>query len=114
MSCFTKDTSWKSPMTSARGDEGVTFYNLSFLFCFLVLCLNCSTQKAERKFAFFIYLFLSLMLSLVDSSRVYTPPDPPGYFDGYVWPMYLKNRQEMESTVSGISECRDEMCVRFC
>ncbi|XP_040012381.1 nicotinamide riboside kinase 1 isoform X2 [Xiphias gladius] len=36
------------------------------------------------------------------SSRVYTPPDPPGYFDGHVWPMYLKNRQEMESTVSGI------------
>ncbi|XP_037337857.2 nicotinamide riboside kinase 1 isoform X2 [Pungitius pungitius] len=31
------------------------------------------------------------------SSRVYTPPDPPGYFDGHVWPMYLKNRQEMES-----------------
>ncbi|XP_023249998.1 nicotinamide riboside kinase 1-like isoform X3 [Seriola lalandi dorsalis] len=36
------------------------------------------------------------------SLRVYTPPDPPGYFDGYVWPMYLKNRQEMESMVSGI------------
>ncbi|KAK9522945.1 hypothetical protein VZT92_019381 [Zoarces viviparus] len=36
------------------------------------------------------------------SSRVYTPPDPPGYFDGHVWPMYLKNRQEMESIVSGI------------
>ncbi|KAM6944039.1 nicotinamide riboside kinase 1 isoform 1-T1 [Lycodopsis pacificus] len=36
------------------------------------------------------------------SSRVYSPPDPPGYFDGHVWPMYLKNRQEMESMVSGI------------
>ncbi|XP_033474518.1 nicotinamide riboside kinase 1 [Epinephelus lanceolatus] len=36
------------------------------------------------------------------STRVYTPPDPPGYFDGYVWPMYLRNRQEMESMVSGI------------
>ncbi|KAM3611000.1 uncharacterized protein V6R79_012100 [Siganus canaliculatus] len=36
------------------------------------------------------------------SSRVYTPPDPPGYFDGHVWPMYLKNRHEMESMVSGI------------
>ncbi|KAM6980585.1 nicotinamide riboside kinase 1 [Aplochiton taeniatus] len=35
-------------------------------------------------------------------SRVYTPPDPPGYFDGHVWPMYLKNRQKMESMVSGI------------
>ncbi|XP_070690198.1 nicotinamide riboside kinase 1 [Pempheris klunzingeri] len=35
------------------------------------------------------------------SSRVYVPPDPPGYFDGHVWPMYLKNRLEMESIVSG-------------
>ncbi|XP_071394614.1 nicotinamide riboside kinase 1 isoform X1 [Centroberyx affinis] len=35
-------------------------------------------------------------------SRVYTPHDPPGYFDGHVWPMYLKNRQQMESMVSGI------------
>ncbi|XP_018530185.1 nicotinamide riboside kinase 1 isoform X2 [Lates calcarifer] len=36
------------------------------------------------------------------SLRVYTPPDPPGYFDGHVWPMYLKNHQEMESMASGI------------
>ncbi|XP_010623742.1 nicotinamide riboside kinase 1 [Fukomys damarensis] len=31
------------------------------------------------------------------SKRVYEPPDPPGYFDGHVWPMYLKHRQEMDS-----------------
>lgn len=30
------------------------------------------------------------------STRVYEPPDPPGYFDGHVWPMYLKHRQDME------------------
>ncbi|XP_071072778.1 nicotinamide riboside kinase 1 isoform X2 [Dasypus novemcinctus] len=30
------------------------------------------------------------------NTRVYEPPDPPGYFDGYVWPMYLKHRKEME------------------
>lgn len=36
------------------------------------------------------------------SSRVYSPPDPPGYFDGYVWPMYLKNRKEMEAMVYDI------------
>ncbi|XP_056275812.1 nicotinamide riboside kinase 1 [Pseudoliparis swirei] len=36
------------------------------------------------------------------SSRVYTPPDAPGYFDGHVWPMYLKHRQEMESSLSGM------------
>lgn len=32
------------------------------------------------------------------STRVYQPPDPPGYFDGHVWPMYLKHRQEIENT----------------
>ncbi|XP_077456760.1 nicotinamide riboside kinase 1 [Stigmatopora argus] len=36
------------------------------------------------------------------SLRVYKPPDPPGYFDGHVWPRYLKNRQEMEKAVTGI------------
>ncbi|KAL2092118.1 hypothetical protein ACEWY4_011916 [Coilia grayii] len=36
------------------------------------------------------------------SSRVYTPPDPPGYFDGHVWPMYLKNRQEMEEMATDL------------
>lgn len=30
------------------------------------------------------------------STRVYEPPDPPGYFDGHVWPMYLKHKQEMK------------------
>ncbi|XP_030593210.1 nicotinamide riboside kinase 1 isoform X2 [Archocentrus centrarchus] len=34
------------------------------------------------------------------SSRAYMPPDPPGYFSAYVWPMYLKNREEMESIES--------------
>ncbi|XP_066430515.1 nicotinamide riboside kinase 2 isoform X1 [Eleutherodactylus coqui] len=35
------------------------------------------------------------------SGRNYTVPDPPGLFDGHVWPMYLKHRQEMEE--SGVS-----------
>ncbi|XP_018615609.1 nicotinamide riboside kinase 1 isoform X2 [Scleropages formosus] len=35
-------------------------------------------------------------------SRTYNPPDPSGYFDGHVWPMYLKNRKEMEDTVSDL------------
>ncbi|KAG8595794.1 hypothetical protein GDO81_001636 [Engystomops pustulosus] len=29
------------------------------------------------------------------STRVYDPPDPPGYFDGHVWPMYIKHKEEM-------------------
>lgn len=49
-------------------------------------------------------MFSSLLLSLIDSSRVYRPPDPPGYFDGHVWPMYLKNKQEMQKVASGISK----------
>ncbi|KAG9338460.1 hypothetical protein JZ751_025694 [Albula glossodonta] len=32
------------------------------------------------------------------STRKYTVPDPPGLFDGHVWPMYLKHRAEMESS----------------
>ncbi|KAI4888062.1 hypothetical protein NFI96_028154 [Prochilodus magdalenae] len=35
-------------------------------------------------------------------SRVYKPPDPVGYFDGHVWPMYLKNRKEMEEAVQDL------------
>ncbi|KAL7861166.1 hypothetical protein AOLI_G00175150 [Acnodon oligacanthus] len=36
------------------------------------------------------------------SSRVYVPPDPMGYFDGHVWPMYLKNRKEIENMVQDL------------
>ncbi|XP_034737229.1 muscle-specific beta 1 integrin binding protein isoform X2 [Etheostoma cragini] len=32
------------------------------------------------------------------SYRQYTVPDPPGLFDGHVWPMYLKHRREMENS----------------
>uniref|UniRef100_A0A673GUW3 Nicotinamide riboside kinase 2-like n=2 Tax=Sinocyclocheilus rhinocerous TaxID=307959 RepID=A0A673GUW3_9TELE len=32
------------------------------------------------------------------SMRTYTVPDPPGLFDGHVWPMYLKHRLEMENS----------------
>uniref|UniRef100_UPI00398ED746 nicotinamide riboside kinase 1-like isoform X2 n=1 Tax=Pristiophorus japonicus TaxID=55135 RepID=UPI00398ED746 len=35
-------------------------------------------------------------------SRVYNPPDPPGNFDGHVWPMHLKTRKEMEEKVANI------------
>ncbi|KAM9848970.1 muscle-specific beta 1 integrin binding protein isoform 2-T2 [Aulostomus maculatus] len=32
------------------------------------------------------------------STRQYTVPDPPGLFEGHVWPMYLKHRTEMEQS----------------
>ncbi|KAM9093816.1 nicotinamide riboside kinase 2 [Sarcophilus harrisii] len=31
------------------------------------------------------------------STRNYKVPDPPGLFDGHVWPMYQKYRQEMDN-----------------
>ncbi|XP_004688946.1 PREDICTED: nicotinamide riboside kinase 2 isoform X2 [Condylura cristata] len=31
------------------------------------------------------------------STRSYKVPDPPGIFDGHVWPMYQKYKQEMEA-----------------
>lgn len=31
------------------------------------------------------------------STRQYTVPDPPGLFDGHVWPMYIKHRNSMEN-----------------
>ncbi|XP_053573418.1 nicotinamide riboside kinase 2 [Bombina bombina] len=31
------------------------------------------------------------------SSRNYTIPDPPGLFDGHVWPMYIKHKNKMEA-----------------
>lgn len=31
------------------------------------------------------------------SERIYFPPDPPGYFEECVWPMYIHNRKHFES-----------------
>nr|XP_046248908.1 muscle-specific beta 1 integrin binding protein 2 isoform X2 [Scatophagus argus] len=31
-------------------------------------------------------------------SRNYAVPDPPGLFDGHVWPMYLKHKNIMEAS----------------
>ncbi|XP_054866625.1 muscle-specific beta 1 integrin binding protein 2 isoform X2 [Amphiprion ocellaris] len=31
-------------------------------------------------------------------SRNYTVPDPPGLFDGHVWPMYLQHKNIMEES----------------
>lgn len=34
--------------------------------------------------------------------RHYVPPDPPGYFDFVVWPMYLSNKRDVEAAVSDV------------
>ncbi|XP_009869911.1 PREDICTED: nicotinamide riboside kinase 1, partial [Apaloderma vittatum] len=36
------------------------------------------------------------------STRVYQPADTPGYFDGHVWPMYLKYKNELEEKASNV------------
>lgn len=38
---------------------------------------------------------LMLCVCVLYSTRQYSIPDPPGLFDGHVWPMYLKHRAEM-------------------
>ncbi|XP_020827086.1 nicotinamide riboside kinase 2 isoform X1 [Phascolarctos cinereus] len=49
------------------------------------------------------------------STRNYKVPDPPGLFDGHVWPMYMKYRQEMDNNgvdvvhLDGLKS-RDELC----
>ncbi|AWP01389.1 muscle-specific beta 1 integrin binding protein 2 isoform 3 [Scophthalmus maximus] len=35
-------------------------------------------------------------------SRNYAVPDPPGLFDGHVWPMYLKHKNIMETSDVGV------------
>ncbi|CAI9583789.1 unnamed protein product, partial [Staurois parvus] len=38
------------------------------------------------------------------SSRNYTVPDPPGLFDGHVWPMYVKHKKVMEDLNVGVEK----------
>uniref|UniRef100_A0A8D0E0J5 Nicotinamide riboside kinase 1 n=1 Tax=Salvator merianae TaxID=96440 RepID=A0A8D0E0J5_SALMN len=52
------------------------------------------------------------------SNRIYNPPDPPGYFDGHVWPMFLKHKKEMEENETGIvyldgTKSQEELCARI-
>ncbi|XP_043823242.1 nicotinamide riboside kinase 2 [Dromiciops gliroides] len=49
------------------------------------------------------------------STRNYKVPDPPGLFDGHVWPMYQKYRKEMDNNgvdvvhLDGLNS-RDDLC----
>lgn len=75
-----------------------------------------SSHFAVYVWASYIFVAVCVAVWLIDSLRVYTPPDPPGYFDGHVWPMYLKNRQEMESIASKIGERppQNPLCLLYC
>ena len=50
----------------------------------MVLC----SMRSELRTLFTTKIFLC-------RHRHYIPPDPPGYFDFVVWPMYLKNKEEL-------------------
>lgn len=66
-------------MRSAKGEEGERS------FC----TIGCLLKMLLRD-------FLTNVMSF--STRTYTVPDPPGLFDGHVWPMYLKHRKQMADT----------------
>ena len=43
--------------------------------------------------------FIDLDKKTVSERRVtrnYVPPDPPNYFDLFVWPLYLENRKQLQ------------------
>nr|XP_034343356.1 nicotinamide riboside kinase 2 isoform X1 [Arvicanthis niloticus] len=44
-------------------------------------------------------------------SRTYMVPDPPGLFDGHVWPMYQKYRREMEKDGVEVALMQALSCV---
>ena len=50
--------------------------------------------------------------------RSYEPPDPEGYFDGCVWPMHLKYKQELEGDNSIVylngTDDRNKLFERVC
>lgn len=47
----------------------------------------------------------------VFSSRNYSVPDPPGLFDGHVWPMYVKHTKIMEDSGVDVGKC---LCSHVC
>ena len=50
---------------------------------------------------------------IIFSTRQYTVPDPPGLFDGHVWPMYLKHRTLMENCSLSIGMLQLESYIQL-
>lgn len=51
------------------------------------------------------------MCVCVCSSRNYATPDPPGLFDGHVWPMYVKHKKMMVDIGVDVGKCVCEFSV---
>lgn len=65
-----------------------------------------SSSPTHSKLAFLVvYCGAGCNLLSPDSSRNYTVPDPPGLFDGHVWPMYLKHKTVMEESGVDVGKC---------
>jgi nicotinamide/nicotinate riboside kinase len=59
--------------------------------------------NSPLKHLFDIRYFLTLSKDVCSErrdARDYLPPDPPGYFDQIVWPMYLHNLNDVKSIYS--------------
>ena len=51
----------------------------------------------DRKVVIFLTYRTNVESVSNDRHRCYNPPDPPGYFEKVVWPMYLINKREMDT-----------------
>uniref|UniRef100_UPI00358DF581 nicotinamide riboside kinase 2-like n=1 Tax=Myxine glutinosa TaxID=7769 RepID=UPI00358DF581 len=115
-----QDTFLKPPEQLAIGADGFHQYdvlealNMDAMMDEIQMWMNAKDTKNPRILVvegFLLYTYLPL-IGVFDrryfievphevckrrrSTRIYFRPDPPGFFDGHVWPMYQLNRRQMQ------------------